>query len=165
MQEIKVDYSLPLREIAPLLNHLSREAVEEEGGYPMPDEVEIESRIAEQKMEGDELLASVERIGRVSRLTCPDCHGALWEINDEDMLRYRCHVGHAYSAEALSDGQSQMLEVALWSAVRALEEQVVRRLRARRHAHQDPHDCRCDGRIDEPHRATPRSGGSSRSRV
>jgi len=22
------------------------------------------------------------------------------------MLRYRCHVGHAYSAEALSDGQS-----------------------------------------------------------
>jgi len=41
------------------------------------------------------------------------------------MLRYRCHVGHAYSAEALSDGQSQMLEVALWSAVRALEEQVV----------------------------------------
>lgn len=125
MQEIQVDYSLPLREIAPLLNHLSREAVEEEGGYPMPDEVEIESRIAEQKMEGDELLASVDRIGKVSRLTCPDCHGALWEINDDDMLRYRCHVGHAYSAEALSDGQSQMLEVALWSAVRALEEQVV----------------------------------------
>ncbi len=72
MQEIKVDYSLPLREIAPLLNHLSREAIEEERGYPMPDEVEIESRISEQKMEGDELVASVERIGRVSRLTCPE---------------------------------------------------------------------------------------------
>ena len=37
------------------------------------------------------------------------------------MLRYRCHVGHAYSAEALSDGQSQMLEVALWSAVGLLK--------------------------------------------
>jgi two-component system chemotaxis response regulator CheB len=34
-------------------------------------------------------------------------------------------VGHAFSAEALSNGQSQMLEVALWSAVRALEEQMV----------------------------------------
>ena len=67
MREIKVDYSLPLREIAPLLNHLSREAVEEERGYPRPDEVETESRIAEQKMEGDELLASVERLGRVSK--------------------------------------------------------------------------------------------------
>ena len=41
------------------------------------------------------------------------------------MLRFRCHVGNAYAADALSDGQSQMLECALWSAVRALEEQML----------------------------------------
>jgi two-component system chemotaxis response regulator CheB len=41
------------------------------------------------------------------------------------MLRFRCHVGHAYSAESLDHGQSQMLESALWSAVRALEEQMI----------------------------------------
>ena len=91
----------------------------------MPDEIEIEARIAKQEMEVDELIASVEKLGRISRLTCPDCHGALWEINDEAMLRYRCHVGHAYSAESLSEGQTHMLEFALWSAVRALEEQTV----------------------------------------
>lgn len=125
MQEIQVDYSLPLREIPPLLNTLSREVANQEERYPVPDDVEIESRIAEQKMEADELIASVERIGKISKLTCPDCHGALWEINDEDMLRYRCHVGHAFSAEALNEGQSEMLEAALWSAVRALEEQMM----------------------------------------
>lgn len=125
LQDIRVDYSLALREIGPLLNQLSRQVAEEEGRYHMPDEVEIESRIAEQNMEANELIASVERIGKISKLTCPDCHGALWEINDEDILRYRCHVGHAFSAEALSEGQSEMLEVALWSAVRALEEQMV----------------------------------------
>lgn len=125
MQEIKVDYSLLLREIAPLLNELAYQTAEEEASYAVPDEIEIETRIAEQEMEADELIASVERIGKVSKLTCPDCHGALWEIKDEDMLRYRCHVGHAYSAEALIEGQSQMLEMALWSAVRALEEQTV----------------------------------------
>jgi two-component system chemotaxis response regulator CheB len=125
MQGVRVDYSMPLDEIGPLLNKLSRETAEEEGRYPMPDEVEIESRIAEQAMESNELLASVEKLGRISKLTCPDCHGALWEINDEDMLRYRCHVGHAYSAESLNEGQTQMLEVALWSAVRALEEQAI----------------------------------------
>ena len=125
MQEIRVDYSLPLREIAPLLSKLSRETAEEEGRYPVPNEVEIDARITEQRMEGEELLASVERIGRISKLTCPDCHGALWEINDEELLRYRCHVGHAFSAEALNEGQLQMLETALWSAVRALEEQTV----------------------------------------
>jgi len=125
MQTIKVDYSLPLREIGPLLNHLSREKVEQEGGYPVPEEVEIEARIAGQELSGDQLIASVEAIGKISKLTCPDCHGALWEINDDDLLRYRCHVGHAYSAESLSDGQADMLETALWSAVRALEEQMI----------------------------------------
>ena len=125
MHDIEVDYLLPVGEIAPMLDRLSREATEEEGSYSVPDELEIESRIAEQKMEGDELIASVERIGTISKLTCPDCHGALWEINDDHILRYRCHVGHAYSAEALSEGQAGMLEVALWSAVRALEEKVV----------------------------------------
>jgi len=125
MQEIKVDYSLPLREIAPLLNELSHEAVDEEVRYPVRDDVEIESRIAEQKMEADELIASVERLGKISKLTCPDCHGALWEITDQDILRYRCHVGHAFTAEALNEGQSQMLEAALWSAVRALEEKMM----------------------------------------
>jgi two-component system chemotaxis response regulator CheB len=34
-------------------------------------------------------------------------------------------VGHAFTSEALNEGQSEMLEVALWSAVRALEEQMI----------------------------------------
>lgn len=124
LQTVKVDYSLPLSAISPLLNELSKQTIEE-GEYPVPDEIEIESRIAGQNLDASELLASVERIGRISRLTCPDCHGALWEILDDDMLRYRCHVGHAFSADSLSEGQSEMLEVALWSAVRALEEKII----------------------------------------
>jgi len=125
MQEIRVDYSLPLREIAPLLTELSRQTTEEEERYLVPNQIEIEARIAQQDIESAELLASVERIGNISKLTCPDCHGALWEIEDHDLLRYRCHVGHAYSAEALDEGQSDRLEMALWSAVRALEEQMM----------------------------------------
>lgn len=140
IQEIKVDYSVPLPQIPPLLNRLSHQTAEEEGRYVVADEVEIEARIAEQKMESDELIVSVERLGQISKLTCPDCHGALWEINDEDILRYRCHVGHAYSAEALSEGQSQMLEVALWSAVRALEEQMVLAKRIVERARKSKHD-------------------------
>ncbi len=124
IQDIRVDYSLPLREIAPLLNRLSRETAEDERRYPVPENVEIEARIAQQDMESDELIASIDKLGKVSKLTCPDCHGALWEIND-DLLRFRCHVGHAFSVESLNEGQEQMLEVALWSAVRALEEQMI----------------------------------------
>ena len=125
MQEIAVDYSLPVREIGPLLTRLTKEPAAEEGGYPLAEEVEIETRIAGQEMDSGELIASVERLGRVSKLTCPECQGALWEINDRDLLRFRCHVGHAFSSDSLSDGQAERLEVALWSAVRALEEQMI----------------------------------------
>lgn len=125
MQSMKVDYSIRLGDIAPLLNKLSRQPANEEGRYPVPEEVDIEARIAQQDMESEELIASVEKLGKVSKLTCPDCHGALWEMNDEDMLRFRCHVGHAHSADSLSNGQGQMLEIALWSAVRALEERII----------------------------------------
>ncbi len=125
MQNITVDYSLPLLKIAPLLGKLASQPAEDEGGYHVPEHIEIETRIAGQEMDSGELIASVERLGKVSKLTCPDCHGALWEIHDEEILRFRCHVGHAFSAEALSDGQSQTMEMALWSAVRALEEQII----------------------------------------
>jgi two-component system, chemotaxis family, protein-glutamate methylesterase/glutaminase len=61
LRQAKVDYSLPLREIAPLLDSLSRQPAEEEGKYPVPDNVEIETRIARQEMEPDELIASIEK--------------------------------------------------------------------------------------------------------
>ena len=125
MQDISVDYSVPLREIGPLLTRLAHEPVAEEGSYRLAEEVELETKIAGQEMDSGELIASVERLGRISKLTCPECQGALWEMHDEDMLRFRCHVGHALSAESLSDGQANRLEVALWSAVRALEEQMI----------------------------------------
>ena len=49
MQEIRVDYSVPLGEIAPLLNQLSRQTAGEKGAYPVADEVEIEARITRER--------------------------------------------------------------------------------------------------------------------
>jgi two-component system, chemotaxis family, protein-glutamate methylesterase/glutaminase len=62
------------------------------------------------------------RYGEPSVFTCPDCGGVLWEVGESSLLRYRCHVGHTYSAEGLRTEQTSRLEGALWAAVRALEE-------------------------------------------
>jgi len=66
----------------------------------------------------------MDRLGRRSVLTCPDCNGVMWEIDDDDLSHYRCHVGHAYGADMMSLGVDENLRRALGSALRALEERI-----------------------------------------
>jgi two-component system chemotaxis response regulator CheB len=67
-------------------------------------------------------MREMDRIGRRSVLACPDCHGVMWEIDDDELVRYRCHVGHAYSAELMSLALDENLTRALATALRALDE-------------------------------------------
>jgi two-component system, chemotaxis family, protein-glutamate methylesterase/glutaminase len=69
-------------------------------------------------------MESVDKLGESSVFTCPECSGVLWELRDGELLRFRCHVGHALSAESLLADQSEALENALWAALRALEEKM-----------------------------------------
>jgi two-component system chemotaxis response regulator CheB len=73
------------------------------------------------------------RTGVLSSITCPECGGSLWEHDEEGLLRFRCHVGHAYSPDSLEVSQAQSLEGALWAALRSLQEraQLFRRLARR----------------------------------
>jgi two-component system chemotaxis response regulator CheB len=73
------------------------------------------------------------RKGSLTPLTCPECGGSLWEQEEDGVLRYKCHVGHAYSSESLHAGQGQAVENALWAALRGLEERadLLRRLARR----------------------------------
>jgi two-component system chemotaxis response regulator CheB len=63
--------------------------------------------------------------GESSGLTCPECNGGIWEIVDQGVSRYRCRVGHEYTAESFLAAQGDRVEAALWTALRALEERAV----------------------------------------
>ncbi len=80
-----------------------------------------------------------ERTGKPSVYSCPNCGGVLWEIEDNDILRFRCRVGHAFSVESMFAGQSESVESALWVALKNLQESadLTRRLaqNARIHGH------------------------------
>jgi two-component system chemotaxis response regulator CheB len=67
-------------------------------------------------------LPEDEQFGRPSPYSCPDCGGVLWEIEDGNIVRYRCRVGHAYSPDTIYGAQQDGIEQALWSAVKTLEE-------------------------------------------
>jgi two-component system chemotaxis response regulator CheB len=63
--------------------------------------------------------------GAPTAFACPSCHGALWELQNGNLTRYRCHTGHAFSPESLLSEQSDAIEEALYSALRALREKAV----------------------------------------
>ncbi|TGS36241.1 chemotaxis protein CheB, partial [Mesorhizobium sp. M1D.F.Ca.ET.184.01.1.1] len=60
-----------------------------------------------------------DRLGELSVFTCPECHGPLWEIEDGDMVRYRCHTGHAFTADAMMEAQALEADEILWSLLRS----------------------------------------------
>lgn len=81
------------------------------------DEAEVRSALGQ-----DPVLTGGVHLGPPSRYSCPDCGGVLNELGSDGALRFRCRVGHAYSAEALLQHQAGTVEDALWTALRALEE-------------------------------------------
>ena len=60
--------------------------------------------------------------GNPSVFACPECHGVLWELQEGNLLQFRCRVGHSYGSDSLVVELSQASEAALWAALRALEE-------------------------------------------
>lgn len=119
IENVAVDYILPLSEIAPILIKLAYHPVEEDTEKPISPEMEVECDVSE--LEPDALHQS-DRPGKPSGFACPDCGGVLWEISEGNLLRFRCRTGHAYSPKTLLTAQAEGLEEALWIALRALEE-------------------------------------------
>jgi two-component system, chemotaxis family, protein-glutamate methylesterase/glutaminase len=121
---VPVDHCLPLAGISALLERLAREPApawpaNAEGELAMPEEMETELGLTE--VEASAAGRRDEPAG-LSGFTCPDCGGRLWELQHQELLRFRCRVGHAYSSDSLLDAQCEALEGALWAAVNALEE-------------------------------------------
>ena len=142
-----VDHVVRLDEIAALLSRLAAQAARP--GPPPPADLRREVSIAAQR---DSSMGGNDELGERSLLTCPECHGLLWEIKDGGLVRYRCHVGHAFTLEALEAEQATELDRALASALRALNERihVVRRLAEEaRKRQQDRMVRRWDSRLQE----------------
>ncbi|MBX6312997.1 MAG: chemotaxis protein CheB [Isosphaeraceae bacterium] len=137
LENVDVDQVLPVAEIAPALVRLAREPVEEEGEDSVPDEMQREAEMATLEL-GE--LQDPQRPGTPSGFACPECGGVLWELREGELIRFRCRVGHAWTANSLLAEQSEALESALWMALRALEERaalserLAERLRGRGHS-------------------------------
>ena len=83
-------------------------------------------------------------LGEASAFTCPECHGALIEITNGKLVRFRCHTGHAFSINSLL---AESTENTLWSAVRAIDENIMLLDHMAQHARQAENFARRKKRI------------------
>ena len=124
LENVDVDYKLPADRMGALLARLVAEeaAPQPDVAAPHLERMQAEMKIAEG---ADALEQDVRRFGELSAFTCPECNGVLTLLKDGTIRRYRCHTGHAYSADALVESTTEQVEHQLWSAVRSLDETVL----------------------------------------
>ena len=134
LQHVAVDHVLPAAAMGGVLARLATEPAPEPPG-PAPTDMKVEVEMENFSLDAVES----SHPGEPSGFSCPDCDGVLWAIQDGDLERFRCRVGHAWSPESLLTQQSEALGAALWIALRSLEERaaLARRLAepARRRGH------------------------------
>jgi two-component system, chemotaxis family, protein-glutamate methylesterase/glutaminase len=120
LEYVEPDYLVGIRDIAPVIAKLTREAANSTRADIDDDkEVALETRIA---LEGRALEAGVMGLGPTTPYTCPECHGVLVQLKTGGVPRFRCHTGHAYSANNLLADVTEYVEGSLWNAIRTIEE-------------------------------------------
>jgi two-component system chemotaxis response regulator CheB len=122
LRSVAIDYVVPLDEMGRLLTDLVSPApASTPAGMhtTIPPDLKLEAAIAERVVG---TIEQVTQLGDQVPLTCPDCGGSLWEIKHGSVLRYRCHTGHAFTADALAESTQHALEESLWVALRMMEE-------------------------------------------
>jgi two-component system chemotaxis response regulator CheB len=132
IRHARVDHICKANEIADVLTRLVREPMPEAptdevyGGSAMSDSNDQDTKqgagdVIDVTERGDHGLTRGTMPGVASGLTCPQCGGSVWEMQD-DLLHYRCHVGHRYTADSMAAEQESVLESTLWAAMRMFEE-------------------------------------------
>jgi two-component system chemotaxis response regulator CheB len=119
MRTLTIDHVLRAGAMGEVLDKISREEVELDDVPGLSRLMRLENDIATWDSSA-QVGHDPERLGRMSGFTCPDCDGSLVEMVPGS--RYRCRVGHAWTAEALLDAQGMAWERALWAAIRTLDE-------------------------------------------
>lgn len=115
LDTLEVDYRAPLRDMAETLVAIA--ALPAPPWFEAPADIRLEVEIAL----GRGTPAELAQIADPAGMSCPACGGALSQMR-LGPLRFRCQVGHGYTAEALESAAEGSLDEAMRTALRIVEE-------------------------------------------
>lgn len=67
---------------------------------------------------------TISALGDLTAVSCPACGGVLSQMKSCPPLRFRCQVGHAFTANALAEEQEDSVDEAIRTALRIIEERM-----------------------------------------
>ena len=108
LDNVPVDYCLKVAEMPGLLLRLAKQAGRQERPF-FPEEKPMEKQ---------------QELAQPCAQTCPECGGAMRKQSLGGVTSFRCHIGHAMTAEVLAVTQLEMLENNISSILRTLNERV-----------------------------------------
>jgi two-component system chemotaxis response regulator CheB len=116
LEATEADYVAPAAELAGLFTEIA--ALDAGPMVAPPDSLAFEVEVAAGGRLGSGRL---RRFAEPAALTCPDCGGVLSEVRGQAPLRFRCQIGHAYTAEEL-EAHTCAVDEAIRVALRIMEE-------------------------------------------
>ncbi|HEY0742539.1 MAG TPA: hypothetical protein VGD40_13785 [Chryseosolibacter sp.] len=123
MKAVKVDHVVKTGDIASLLTKLVQETTPTIRTVSQEEKTRIESEI-KIAMEANQIQKETAENAELTRYTCPECHGVLSAIKEGNRTRFRCHTGHAFSADSLLSTVTENIEESLWNAIRSIQESI-----------------------------------------
>jgi two-component system chemotaxis response regulator CheB len=121
LEAVAVDYIVSLASLAPLLTRLTTEPAPAKQPVAKTELALLQLEVTIAK-KGNAFELGIIDHGQPTSLTCPDCHGALTQLIESHIIRFRCHTGHAYTLSSLLGEVTQSVESLLYQSMRGMEE-------------------------------------------
>ncbi|MFL5295829.1 MAG: chemotaxis protein CheB [Phenylobacterium sp.] len=118
LEAVEADHVARAGDMGEVLQHIAASDAGPE--VATPEILAFEVEVAAGERLGSENL---RKFAKPATLTCPDCQGVLSEVSGEKPLRFRCQIGHAFTAEELASHHVAVDE-AVRVAMRIMEERV-----------------------------------------
>ena len=119
MEIVDVDASMALGDLPALLARLAQEPP----GPPKQAPYELLAEVEMSRTESGN-IGQLNEIGSLVPLTCVECGGPLWQLKDDKQTRFRCRVGHAFTAKAYAAEMGAQVERSLRVAVQMMDDRV-----------------------------------------
>ncbi len=121
VRNVAVDHIIPASGIADLLIYYASTTATAAEKHKVHESERLTHEIAIAMDDKTNALQLFES-GVLTPFTCPECHGVLASIREDNLVRFRCHTGHSFTGDSLLAELSDNIEATLWTAIRSVQE-------------------------------------------